>query len=279
MIALAIDLLRGFGFTADQVVVRLSDREFWTDLLRAQNVPEERWSELLQVIDKSEREPREKTSERLGPLAGPVFEVLDGGGRSEKLELLVQQLGTTRPGRLREGRPLDRPRARLLHRRRLRGFRSRRSAARDRRRRPLRQTDRAIERRRRFAAGGRIRHGRRRARRTDQRNARGLYAASPMSSGSRARSIFTSSSRRRNAGLRRCANCSNCATPAGGSIFRSRAAKVGKQFQTAEAFGAKVTLLYGDEWPAVKMKTLATREEVLVPQEELLTRVKESFAA
>jgi histidyl-tRNA synthetase len=50
--------------------------------------------------------------------------------------------------------------------------------------------------------------------------------------------------------------------------------KVGRQFQTAEAMGARVTLLYGDEWPAVKMKTLTNREEVLVPNEELLGRVK-----
>jgi hypothetical protein len=38
--------------------------------------------------------------------------------------------------------------------------------------------------------------------------------------------------------------------------------------------GARITLLYGDEWPAVKMKTLATREEALVPHEELLTRIQ-----
>ena len=92
LIALLIDLLRAFGLTANDVVVRLSDREFWTDLLRTQNVPEDRWSELLQVIDKSEREPREKTAERLGPLADPVFEVLDGSGRSDKLDQLVSDL-------------------------------------------------------------------------------------------------------------------------------------------------------------------------------------------
>ncbi len=56
-------------------------------------------------------------------------------------------------------------------------------------------------------------------------------------------------------------------------------AKVGKQFQTAEAMGAQITLLYGDEWPAVKMKTLATREEVLVPNEELLTRVQQTLSS
>jgi histidyl-tRNA synthetase len=88
LIALSIDLLRAFGFTEKDFVVRVSDREFWSDLLRAQSVPEERWGELLQVIDKSGREPREKTAERLGPLSAPVLAVLDGGGRSERLDQL-----------------------------------------------------------------------------------------------------------------------------------------------------------------------------------------------
>ena len=59
MIALCVDLLRGFGFAANDFVVRISDREFWIDFLRQQNVPEEKWQETLQVIDKSEPEPRE----------------------------------------------------------------------------------------------------------------------------------------------------------------------------------------------------------------------------
>jgi histidyl-tRNA synthetase len=56
-------------------------------------------------------------------------------------------------------------------------------------------------------------------------------------------------------------------------------AKVGKQFQAAEALGAKMTLLFGDEWPGVKMKNLATREEVLVPHEELLARVEKTLSS
>ena len=55
-------------------------------------MPEEKWEELLQAIDKSEREPREKTAARLGPLAEPVFKVLDGEGKSEKLERLLAAL-------------------------------------------------------------------------------------------------------------------------------------------------------------------------------------------
>ena len=91
-IALAIDLLRGFGLGPEHFVVRLSDRAFWTDLLTAQNVPAERWTDLLQVIDKSEREPRAKTAARLGDLAEPTFAILDGHGESEKLNRVMEDL-------------------------------------------------------------------------------------------------------------------------------------------------------------------------------------------
>ena len=40
--------------------------------------------------------------------------------------------------------------------------------------------------------------------------------------------------------------------------------KVGKQFQTAEQLGARIAVLFGDEWPQVKVKNLASREESLV---------------
>jgi histidyl-tRNA synthetase len=52
--------------------------------------------------------------------------------------------------------------------------------------------------------------------------------------------------------------------------FPLTAAKVGKQFQTAEHLGALRAVLVGDEWPLVKVKTLATREEVAVPAEDFL---------
>src|SRR6476659_4786768 len=92
LIALSIDLLRSFGFTEKDFVVRVSDREFWSDFLREHAVPEERWSELLQAIDKSEREPPEKTAQRLGALAAPVQKVLESGGSSERLEQLATDL-------------------------------------------------------------------------------------------------------------------------------------------------------------------------------------------
>src|SRR5438105_3232537 len=76
LVALCIDVLRAFGFGEKDFVVRISDREFWTDFLREKDVPAERWDDLLQAIDKSGRESREKTAEKLGQLADPVFATL-----------------------------------------------------------------------------------------------------------------------------------------------------------------------------------------------------------
>ena len=144
-IALSIDLLRAFGLNENDFVVRISDREFWIDLLRREKISEDRWDEILQAIDKSEREPREKTAEKLGSLAKSVFAVLDGGGKSEKLERIVEGLRERGLGRLRKSRSRNCARSRLLHGRRLRGFRSRGKVSRARRRRTLRQSHRATE--------------------------------------------------------------------------------------------------------------------------------------
>src|SRR5213080_1719642 len=92
VLALCIDLQRAFGFTEKDVVIRISDREFWTDFLRRKSVPPDRWDELLQVIDKSGRESPENTRAKLGTLADPVFAILRDGGKSEKLESLVDGL-------------------------------------------------------------------------------------------------------------------------------------------------------------------------------------------
>src|ERR1051325_5775202 len=89
LVALSIDILRAFAFTENDFVVRVSDREFWTDFFRDKNVPTERLDVLLQAIDKSAREPREKTAEKLGDLADPVFATLKSGGKSAKLEQLI----------------------------------------------------------------------------------------------------------------------------------------------------------------------------------------------
>jgi histidyl-tRNA synthetase len=55
------------------------------------------------------------------------------------------------------------------------------------------------------------------------------------------------------------------------------ATKVPKQFQTAEDVGASLALLYGDEWPQVKVKNLATREGSLIAHDALLDSVAKFF--
>ena len=53
--------------------------------------------------------------------------------------------------------------------------------------------------------------------------------------------------------------------------------KVPKQFQTAENVGSRIALLYGDEWPQVKVKNLAAREESLIAGDALLDSVAKFF--
>lgn len=45
--------------------------------------------------------------------------------------------------------------------------------------------------------------------------------------------------------------------------------KIGKQFQAAEASGASIAILIGAEWPDIKIKVLATREEHIIPHTAL----------
>jgi histidyl-tRNA synthetase len=54
--------------------------------------------------------------------------------------------------------------------------------------------------------------------------------------------------------------------------------KVGKQFQTAEQLGARFAVLFGDEWPQVKIKALATREELLIDNHELQSHIERALS-
>ena len=45
--------------------------------------------------------------------------------------------------------------------------------------------------------------------------------------------------------------------------------KVGRQFQAAEELGARIAVLFGDEWPQVKIKNMATGQQELIPEENL----------
>jgi len=60
--------------------------------------------------------------------------------------------------------------------------------------------------------------------------------------------------------------------------FSLTAAKVGKQFQTAEQLGARLAVLVGEEWPQLKIKTLSTRIESLVDRDGLLEKLNPKYA-
>ena len=66
LLALLIESLRAFGLTSDDIVVRVSDRRTWMDFLAAKGVSDEALGrEVLSIIDKLEREPRDVLEKKL----------------------------------------------------------------------------------------------------------------------------------------------------------------------------------------------------------------------
>lgn len=97
LIALSIDLMRDFGFTADDFKIRLSDRNAWTDFATRSGVPEEKLTDFLQVIDKLERESDEKTAAKLKPLGVSLESIRDfianGESASDVITTILADLG------------------------------------------------------------------------------------------------------------------------------------------------------------------------------------------
>jgi histidyl-tRNA synthetase len=276
LVALCIDILRAFGFTQKDFVVRISDRDFWTDFLREQNVPPDRWDELLQVIDKSGREPREKTAEKLGKLTDPIFAMLKSGGRSAKLDKLVDDLSERgladfvsidvgivrglayytgivfevfdRAGKFRAiagGGRYDNLVAQISD-----GAVSMPALG--------------------FAMGDVVlgelinetAHARQKLENaiTDSRKI-DIYV------------VIAKEQRRADA----LAQIQQLRDQGYHVDYPLTSEKVGKQFQTAEQLGALVAVLFGDEWPQIKIKNMATSQQELVPCEEMMNRLAEIF--
>ena len=68
LIALAIDLMRAFGFTESDFRIRVSDRNAWVDFAAQNGIEGEAVTTFLQVIDKMDRTPEEKVAEQLAAL-------------------------------------------------------------------------------------------------------------------------------------------------------------------------------------------------------------------
>lgn len=68
LMALSIDLMRELGFTKEDFRIRVSDRNAWVSFATDKGVSDEQITDFLQIVDKMERTPKEKTEELLGNL-------------------------------------------------------------------------------------------------------------------------------------------------------------------------------------------------------------------
>src|SRR5947208_4723113 len=84
LLAVAIDILREFGLSPDDVRARVSDRRLLRALLERLGVGDEQLPAVFGIIDKIERQPREVSVEKLSALgvssesADSLFSVMDG---------------------------------------------------------------------------------------------------------------------------------------------------------------------------------------------------------
>ena len=96
VLAVGIDGLRALGLTHEDFSARVSDRRLLSALLGALDVGEERMASAFAVVDKVDRETRDRTVQRLGNEAG-----MSAAAASELLELL--EAGDLAPVRARFG--------------------------------------------------------------------------------------------------------------------------------------------------------------------------------
>jgi len=93
LIALAVDTLRSFGLTEKDFVVRISDRRAWQRHLEALGIEPDKQYAVFQAIDKLEREPVEKTREKLGAIANEVLAFASEKTAKDELRQVFDKLG------------------------------------------------------------------------------------------------------------------------------------------------------------------------------------------
>lgn len=263
MIALAIDLFRTFGMTGKDFYVRINDRRVWEQFLAERGIAPERSEEFLQIIDKLEREREEVSATKLATFG---------------IELPELRAFLTQPA------PILEPLAVELTHRGLQDYvRFDATVVRG----LAYYTGTVFEvfapaHGRALAGGGRyddliktLSDGSvdlpalgfaigdvvlEKVLRATPHLAEKLEAAIRADNAPHVYGVIADEARRRDAvklfsELRR----------EGVRVdFPLTAMKVGKQFQLAEQAGAPFAIVVGTEWPQVKVKTLATREEVAV---------------
>ena len=277
MIALTIDLLRAFGLTEADFVVRVSDREAWLAFLRANGVDDSRAPEFLPIVDKIEREDDATLAAKLQPFGLSIGQVRDfianPGGHFDKFNALAADLDA-------------------------RGMK------------PYYQLDPTIVRGLAYYTGVVFEvFDRSRKLRAIAGGGRYDNLINLMSDGrlslpafgfgmgdvtlSQLIELSPAATGRMELALAREAAADLYVVIAKEELrpqalgvvqqlrdlgfrldFPLAPTKVGKQFQAAEQAGARLAILIGEEWPQVKVKTLATRDEILVSADQLANFVK-----
>jgi len=272
-VALAIDLMRAFGFTAENFVVRLSDRKAWMDFLSLRGCNEASSRIALACADKLEREPEEKLNAKLAPAGLTVADLkaFIAGGSPEAFAPVLEALSA----------------------RGLTGFV---------------QPDLSIVRGlayytgvvfeifdrsknlRALAGGGRydglikglsdgsvdlpaigfgmgdvvLGHL------IDETPAASAQLQSALAASCDAYVIIADESKRTEA-LHIVQSCRELGLA---TDFPLKSAKIGKQFQDAENLGARHAIVVGQEWPLVKLKHLSTRTEESLDHSALAPKLK-----
>jgi len=275
LLALTIDILRAFGLGKDDFVLRLSDRNAWLLFLEQNNCPPELAGDFLSVVDKMEREKPEETEEKLRPFgvdlsAVQKFIATDGDGAFAPIlddlaarglrDFVGPDLGIVRGLAYYTGVVFE-----------------------------------VFDRKRQFravAGGGRYDHLVK-----SLSDGNSDLPAIGMGMGDVVLTHFLQSSptasEKMQSALASDRDCEVFVVVADetkrpdalGLITRLREngiradfsfgpAKVGKQFGSAESLGATHAVVVGSEWPEVRVKTLASREEIAVQQDALADLLK-----
>ncbi|MEK0447112.1 MAG: Histidine--tRNA ligase [Verrucomicrobiota bacterium] len=272
LLALLIDMLRAFGLGPSDFVVRLSDRDAWAGFARSRGVAEERLLDFLAVVDKLERSSDADNEKKLSDFGVSLSEVrafiADPSAESAKLAGILDDLAARG---MREFVEIDLTIVRGLAY--YTGL-------------VFEVFDRSLNERA-LAGGGRydrllelMSDGKvsipalgfgmgdvvlgnllesvpsAKAKRTawvEAYHAADVFVV--LAKEEMRREALVLVQKFRDAGFR--------------TDFGLSPSKVGKQFQAAEGLGARFAVVVGEEWPQVKLKTLATRQEQLVAVENL----------
>lgn len=273
IIALAIDLMRAFGFTAENFVVRLSDRKAWMDFLASRGCDDAACRVALACADKLEREPEEKLNAKLAPTGLSVADLkaFIAAGSPEAFAPVMEALAA------RSLTGFVQPDLSIV-----RGLAYYTGVV-------FEIFDRSKNLRA-LAGGGRydglikglsdghvdlpaigfgmgdvvLGHL------IDENPAAAARLQSALASSCDAYIVIADESKRPEA-LQIVQSCRELGLI---TDFPLKSAKIGKQFQEAEHLGARHAIIIGQEWPQVKLKHLATRAEETLDHAALAPKLK-----